>query len=398
MHISKAREVPGGISPAEVEAHLELVLSSKAFRSSRRSQEFLRFVVKRALDGEEQTIKERTIAVEVFGRRLDYDSSEDSFVRVKAGEVRRRLTLYYESETVADAAFRIDVPVGSYIPRFLRTELALPSVTEAMPIPPRRTWRLRVTVAILLVVAALGLTWWFQRPSAIEQFWRPIQESPGALLIFLPQPKSYNVLSEDAALRGPAPRQEIAGSNPRQFVVLSPDRVGVGAAQGAIRFAVQCTRTGKPYAIKTGEDFSFADLRNQPCVIFGAFSSKWTVELNNEFRFRLIRDGADSRITDEQSPGQQWMPAEQSGVPKEDYAIAGRVVDSKSGQIVMIAAGITTFGTQAAAEFLTEPSRLEELAALAPGPLNRGNFQVLLHTRVIGNTPSPPKVVKAHFW
>jgi hypothetical protein len=69
----------------------------------------------------------------------------------------------------------------------------------------------------------------------------------------------------------------------------------------------------------------------------------------------------------------------------------------KSGRIVIIAAGISTYGTQAA-EFLTEPSRLEELARRAPLPLSRGSFQVLLSTKVIGNTPTPARVVDTHFW
>lgn len=82
------RTQTGGFSAAQVEAHLERILASEAFKTSRRSQDFLRFVVGRVLAGQGDSIKERTIAVEAFGRPADYDSSEDSYVRVKASEVR----------------------------------------------------------------------------------------------------------------------------------------------------------------------------------------------------------------------------------------------------------------------------------------------------------------------
>jgi hypothetical protein len=60
---------------------------------------------------------------------------------------------------------------------------------------------------------------------------------------------------------------------------------------------------------------------------------------------------------------------------------------------------MTTYGTQAAAEFLTEGASLEQLAARAPGRnLRHGSFQVILHTKIIGHTPTQPTIVDTHFW
>ncbi len=81
-----------------VERHLAAVLTSPAFAPSKRCQEFLRFVVEESLSGRAATIKERTIATAVFGRNGSYEPSEDSIVRVKAVEVRRRLAAFYESD------------------------------------------------------------------------------------------------------------------------------------------------------------------------------------------------------------------------------------------------------------------------------------------------------------
>lgn len=63
--------------------------------ASQRCQEFLRFVVEQSLAGHADSLKERTIGVEAFGRAADYETNLDGVVRIKASEVRKRLSLYY---------------------------------------------------------------------------------------------------------------------------------------------------------------------------------------------------------------------------------------------------------------------------------------------------------------
>ncbi len=54
----------------QVREELDRVLASHEFRSSKRSQEFLRFVTEHTLLGQTDALKERTIGIEVFGRGL----------------------------------------------------------------------------------------------------------------------------------------------------------------------------------------------------------------------------------------------------------------------------------------------------------------------------------------
>ena len=96
---------------------LDRVLLSHEFRSSKRSQDFLRYVVDHTLNGGADQLKERTIGIDVFGRPASYDPSEDATVRVKAGEVSKRLGLYYASEGARNR-IRIDLPSGKYVPEF----------------------------------------------------------------------------------------------------------------------------------------------------------------------------------------------------------------------------------------------------------------------------------------
>src|SRR5712692_10353068 len=92
-----AQDLSRGVPEAAVRAALNRVLHSQGFRASRRSQDFLRYVVERTLDGQADTLKERTIGIDVFGRLSGYDPSDDATVRVKAGEVRKRLGHYYST-------------------------------------------------------------------------------------------------------------------------------------------------------------------------------------------------------------------------------------------------------------------------------------------------------------
>jgi hypothetical protein len=76
---------------ARVRQHLRDILASPAFVGSKRAQEFLQLVVEHALALRTDSLKERMIGAEMFGRPVDYDTANDAVVRVKATEVRRRL-------------------------------------------------------------------------------------------------------------------------------------------------------------------------------------------------------------------------------------------------------------------------------------------------------------------
>ena len=118
---------------ADVTRQLTRVLESSAFHGSKRCQKFLQFAIDKALEGDVDSLKERTIAVEVFGRNADADLDHDSIVRVGAREVRKRLEHYYATEGTNDR-IRIELPTGSYIPTFYTAgAVAVPEPTLPQP-------------------------------------------------------------------------------------------------------------------------------------------------------------------------------------------------------------------------------------------------------------------------
>ena len=117
---------------ASVNSHLHDVLISDAFKGSKRSQDFLQLVVEHVLAGRLDSLRERTLGAEMFGRRIDYDTANDAVVRVKASEVRKKLAQYYQNLPTSSSV-RIALPSGSYVPQFYFE--SQPLASPAPPIP-----------------------------------------------------------------------------------------------------------------------------------------------------------------------------------------------------------------------------------------------------------------------
>jgi TolB-like protein/Flp pilus assembly protein TadD len=101
-----------------VRQHLKQVMGSHALAGSKRTQDFLQLIVEHALHGEVDSLRERMIGAEMFGRPVGYDTGNDSVVRVKANDLRRKLAEYY-LEAGGKPPVRIEIPRGSYVPRFI---------------------------------------------------------------------------------------------------------------------------------------------------------------------------------------------------------------------------------------------------------------------------------------
>jgi serine/threonine-protein kinase len=141
----------------DVRRQLERMLSSAAFARSERLSGFLRLVVERHLEGRDEEIKESLIAVEVFGRKPDYDPQRDSIVRTEAGRLRARLAEYYVSEGGGDPVI-IELPKGGYVPVFRPAGGADNRLLSSAR--PRRRQNAMACATAALAVALAAASWW----------------------------------------------------------------------------------------------------------------------------------------------------------------------------------------------------------------------------------------------
>jgi serine/threonine-protein kinase len=143
-----------------VRRQLQRVLDSTVFARTERLSRFLRFVVERHLDGRDDELKESVIAIEVFGRRPDYNPRYDPIVRTEARRLRAHLTRYYSTDGKSDALV-IELPKGGYAPEFR------PAETSHEPDRPlRKRLGIRLGLVGLAVAAAVIAWWWVPRPGA----------------------------------------------------------------------------------------------------------------------------------------------------------------------------------------------------------------------------------------
>ena len=103
--IAKIAETKGGL--ASLQQHLKEVIEGDVFKGSHRSGQFLQYIVDQAVAGHFDSLKERVIGMELFGRSASYDTGDDAIVRVTASDVRKRLLQHY-GRYGATSGFRID--------------------------------------------------------------------------------------------------------------------------------------------------------------------------------------------------------------------------------------------------------------------------------------------------
>lgn len=157
---SPAVDAPG---ESEVRAQLDKIVASAAFTAATQIAGLLRFTVEETLAGRHDRLKAYTIGLEVFQRPASFDPQTDSIVRVEASRLRRRLELYYLGDG-RDDAVRIDLPPGTYVPRFARApHLPRPNrgSTAAPAAARRRRWPVFVPAAVVVVVLGAIAAWVF---------------------------------------------------------------------------------------------------------------------------------------------------------------------------------------------------------------------------------------------
>ncbi len=403
---------------AAILAELRTILESQPFRNSSRSKQFLSYVVQHKLDGREELLKERTIGMEIFQRQAGYATGDDAVVRVQAGEVRRRLERYYHNSPNASPV-HIELPLGSYSPEFRWDAVATPLGPRLLA-APRKRWLPWIAGAICLglILTAVLVTRSTARrpgPSALEQFWSPIFATSQPVLICLAKPVMYRPSAElyrryskthPGTFQTEVERYDQAlPLDPNEKLVWSDmqpyDDYGVarGDVYVAVRLSALFEHINKPSQVRIGSNFSFEDLRNSPAVVIGAFNNRWTMQMTSNLRYMFIEQDGRFRIQ-EQGPGgmsQAWVQG-QGGEIVQDFAIVTRLLDAKTGQVVIAAAGLGARGTQAAGEFISRPDYLEQAFRSAPPDWQKKNLQVVLQTNVTDSVPGPPRVVATYFW
>jgi hypothetical protein len=395
---------------AEVREQLDRLLANPFFSHSKRFPMFLRFVVDRTLAGEAESIKERTLGIEIFGRHAEYDTAADPIVRVTAAEIRKRVAQYYQDPAHQNEV-RITLPSGSYIPQFgwpHATKDLLPQEVEPAPQPlvesrpfsrlkaPRHSHLVLALACVAAVIASAAtiFVWQNMHRSALDFFWQPVLDSKDPVLLCVADQLQYsNIVLRDAA----DPSHQFV-LNDKLTAVVMDDVYATGKVVGVLQ------SRGRQYSLKGEGATNLNDLRNGPTIFVGAFDNAWTLRLTNTLRYHFANNAEMTRlsIVDRNAASKvEWYvdrPVQMDTNIYRDYAIIARFTDSDTGRLAVIAAGIGRGGTIAAGEFLTDPADLAQIERAARAAGNKTNMEIVLSTQIIDGEPGSPKVEAAYFW
>jgi hypothetical protein len=409
----------------EILAQLAQILNSPAFCNSARSKEFLSYVVEQVVAGHVDNLKERSIGVNLFHRPPTYDTGEDPIVRVKAGEVRRRLAEYYAGAAKAPE-LHIELPVGSYVPKFRWTTqpnpLPLASELEVLEPPPtapkhsgrRRAREIAAALAIAGIAAIFLVRAYYHSPSTLDLFWEPLSATKQPVLICVPSPVGYAVNSDlfpkslaassgiydSVAKRNTTPLQLAPGTSIewKEITPLVDFYVNKDDAYVAEELSAFFAQAHRPSQVRIGNDYTFEDLRNSPAILIGAYNNRWIGRVMSDLPIGFRESGEFAWIEDRTNPGQLWKASLEGRLGTKDFALVARVLNSKTGQFLIIISGIGMVGTKAAGHSISHEEDLKTALRSAPAGWERKNLEVVLETDVVDGSPSPPHAVAVKVW
>jgi hypothetical protein len=405
------------LDPVLIREQLDRLLTHSLFSNSKRYPALLGYVVEQTLLGASADLKERSIGIEVFGRSPSYDANADPVVRITAGEVRKRLSQYYYDPSHAGELV-IELPIGSYIPIFHPADVpaqaadpeasgpsVLPSTADAPTARPARLRWLLVTVLVALAGAlGVGIGRRYHPvvppppPSNFDRFWEPVTSSADPATFCLGEPAKNldeaSINDFEAPLTPPVPE--------KLYVRLHySGNLALADVITLTRTAAALESRHKTFRVVPASEASFSELREGPIVLIGAFDNIWTLRVTQKLRFGFeSKDGVALLVDRKSQKATAWATAWDLPYQKlsRDYAIVARIHDSTTGQPVIIAAGISEEGTEAAGEILYNPVYLDTLLAKAPPDWEQKNMEAVIETQVIQGHSGPPNILAVETW
>jgi len=387
---------------------IERLASSSALHGSESLCKLLRYLAKHALDHSGTPVKEYQIATEVFGRPANFDPQSDSAIRVQAGRLRGKLTEYYGSEG-ADDPILVELPKGTYLLQFhhraVNREGSNGHGRQELARPGLQKWMMTsIVLGILLAISVFVIAGMMSSnrvtPTALAGEAEPVPPEFRQLWKrFLSGPREPWVIFSNAAFVGrPETGMRYYNSEHDSKGEIWDHYTGVGEVLAVHSLDQVFSTLHYQIRVKRGSLFSLDDVKNNNLIFLGSPSENLTlmeIPSTHEFVFQRATQGprkGDLGIVNVHPQGAEpriFMASPSTSPLTEDYAVIGFLPGLDPSRSVMIFAGTTTFGTQAAAEYVCRQDSLHEL--LSRLHLNRNGevppFEAVLEVKVTLGVP-----------
>lgn len=400
-------------------AQIERLVSNHVLHGSESLCKLVRYLAKQTLDHPGAHPKEYQIATEVFGRPADFDPQVDSTVRVQAGRLRLKLAEYYALDGAEDPIV-VELPKGSYVLSFHHrmpttggTHLRGSHEAEREEAPAARSvrgWAIAVVSLSLLLAAASGVIVALLAgrngseanparenagvPAAFRVFWNS----------FVGREEPWVIFSNAAFIGRPETGMRYYSSaGDRQDLILD-HYTGVGEVLAVHELDSVFGVLRQQIRVKRGSLLSLDDVKSNDLIFVGSPAENLTlldIPGTQEFVFERLssgpRNGDLAIINVHPQPGEPkaFLPSPATPPLAEDYAVVALRPGLNPARSVMILAGTTTIGTQAAVEYVCRQNTVEQLllrlSVSKTGELKP--FEALLRVKVKHGVPVETELV-----
>jgi hypothetical protein len=435
-----------------LQQHLKQVIDGIAFRGSHRSGQFLKYIVEQAIAGHYDSLKERFIGVELFGRSPSYDTGEDAIVRVTASDVRKRLLQHYGASGPA-SEFRISLPAGSYIPEITRdahhgekgggngpiaeASVSAPEIPPTIPPvpsaplviadpPAAQTTRRGSTKWILFAALFVGLNiaMWgiFGRlsprtgapPKAIVP-WPAFFHTEHATFLVTSDPNIVEIQQltgssisvSDYANQRYVPSSSSLSPEILHFCrdILRGDKAANVDTPIVASVAALAQENSSKITVRSARDLRFSDLDADNNFIFlgSPRSDPWTALFNDRLDFRFLFDKVSRQDIIQNAhprPGEAatYISTAMGYGTGESFATISFVGNPDHAGQVLLLGGANAEGTRAAGELVTNPqalsTALKQCGIPPSGPAQ--HFQLLLRFNIMAGSPRDFDLLACH--
>ncbi|ABF40712.1 hypothetical protein Acid345_1711 [Candidatus Koribacter versatilis Ellin345] len=397
---------------------IDRLVASRTLHGSESLCKLLRYLAAHAIEHPGTPLKEYQIATEVFGRRPDFDPQSDSTIRVQAGRLRAKVAEYYASEGESDPVV-VELPKGSYLLNF-RYRTPVPKeelvnhapVHEPVTVAPQKSYGgMAATLAVLLGLAVVTIGYLLLNgrvktdtasaatagplaPAEFQVFWRK----------FLSGPEEPWVVFSNAEFVG-RPETGMRYYDKQRDANTPPydHYTGVGEVLSIHELDQVFNSLHRRIRVKRGSLFSLDDAKNNDLIFIGSPSENLTlmeIPSTDDFRFDRVKTGpraGDLAVINvhPQAGEQPFYLASRAGDPLvEDYAVVGMMPALNPQRTEVILAGTTTFGTQAAVEYVCRQSSVKQLLdRLGTSGGEVKPFEAILHIKVAKGVPVETELV-----
>ena len=427
---------------------LNEITEGPAFKGSPRSAQFLEYVIWQSAVGKVADLKERTIGIELFGRTPAYDTGEDAIVRVTASDVRKRLVQHYSG--VGNASeFRITLPSGGYVPELIRTpkmgnddlakQLSVAERPVETPVQGSASWErldnetsadwkhwilpilgfIALTVGIsLAIVNRQGLTASSGKRVGRSDIapWMTLFDGSRRVLVVASDPNieeiqriSHSSLSLSDYANQSYLSPDMADLSPLQISFMKEmlRENNISAFDGSIiaNLASLMTPGHSRLLLKSARNLRIKDIQTDENLVFlgSPRSNPWTSMFDPLLDFQFAFDTRTQRefirnVHPGKGESKEYVPTAGGFDTGESFALISVFHNPGYAGRVLIIAGASGEGTEAAGDLVADPARWAGTlqSCHMAKDASRQSLQILLHLETMAGSSSTVNTVACH--